>query len=65
MPAVTVLPFPIQPQPSKQTRRPRKPTKRISLRQARYMMEGLAFAREIGLPLNTHLIIHWGGTLVR
>ena len=28
------------------------------------MMEGLNFAREIGLPLNTHLIIHWGGTLV-
>ena len=27
------------------------------------MMEGLAFAQEIGLPLNTHLIIHWGGTL--
>jgi hypothetical protein len=27
------------------------------------MMEGLFFAREIGMPLNTHLIIHWGGTL--
>ena len=27
------------------------------------MMEGLFFAREIGKPLNTHLIIHWGGTL--
>ena len=27
------------------------------------MMEGLNFAREIGLPLNIHLIIHWGGTL--
>jgi hypothetical protein len=27
------------------------------------MMEGLAFAREIGMSLNTHLIIHWGGTL--
>ena len=27
------------------------------------MMEGLSFAREIGMPLNTHLIIHWGGTL--
>ena len=61
--AVTVLSFPIQPQPSKQPRRPRKPTKRISLRQARSMMEGLDFAREIGLSLNTHLIIHWGGTL--
>ena len=28
------------------------------------MMEGLAFAQEIGLPLNTHLIVHWGGTLL-
>ena len=55
--------FPIQPQPSKQTRGPRKPTKRVSLRQARCMMEGLNFAREMKLPLNTHLIIHWGGTL--
>lgn len=27
------------------------------------MMEGLYFAREIRMPLNTHLIIHWGGTL--
>jgi hypothetical protein len=27
------------------------------------MMEGLFFAREFGRPLNTHLIIHWGGTL--
>jgi hypothetical protein len=62
--AVTVLPFPTQAQPLKQTRRPRQPTKRISLRQARTMMDGLAFAREIGTPLNTHLIIHWGGTLV-
>jgi len=27
------------------------------------MMDGLAYAREIGTHLNTHLIIHWGGTL--
>jgi hypothetical protein len=27
------------------------------------MMEGLSFASEIGKTLNTHLIIHWGGTL--
>jgi hypothetical protein len=27
------------------------------------MMDALAFAREIGLPLNSHLTIHWGGTL--
>ena len=60
---MTVLPFPSSTRPTKQTRRSRKPTKRINLRQARIMMEGLFFAREIGKPLNTHLIIHWGGTL--
>jgi hypothetical protein len=27
------------------------------------MMEGLSFARERGTPLNTHLIVHWGGTV--
>jgi len=26
-------------------------------------MEGLSFARESGTPLNTHLIVHWGGTV--
>jgi hypothetical protein len=26
-------------------------------------MGGLSFARKVGTPLNTHLIIHWGGTL--
>ena len=46
-----------------QTRRPRQSTKRINLRQARCLMEGLSFAHEIGAPLNAHLIIHWGGTL--
>jgi hypothetical protein len=60
---MTVLPFPALPQQSKQTRRPRQPTRRISLRQARCLMGGLSFAREVGTPLNTHLIIHWGGTL--
>jgi hypothetical protein len=60
---VTVLPFPTPVQQPKQTRRPRQPAKHISLRQARSLMEGLSFAREIGTPLNTHLIIHWGGTL--
>ena len=28
------------------------------------MMAGLSFAQKIGMSLNTHLIIHWGGTLV-
>jgi hypothetical protein len=27
-------------------------------------MDGLGFTREIGLPLNSHLIIQWGGTLI-
>jgi hypothetical protein len=36
--AVTVLLFPTPVQPSKQTRRPRKPTKRISLGQARNIL---------------------------
>ena len=59
------VPFPSPPRFSHQN----KPAhldndKRISLRQARNIMEGLLFAREIGIPLNTHLIIHWGGTLV-
>ena len=27
------------------------------------MLEGLSFAQRIGSSLNTHLIIHWGGTL--
>ena len=53
----------IGPSPHKRSRGGRQATKRISLRQARTMMDGLAFAREIGTPLNTHLIIHWGGTL--
>jgi hypothetical protein len=60
---VTVLPFPGPPQQPRQSRRPRRPTKRISLRQARCLAKGLAFARERGAPLNTHLIVHWGGTL--
>jgi hypothetical protein len=50
--------------PSKKKRlpRPRHPTKRISMRQAQNMIEGLAFAREIGTPLNAHATIHWVGT---
>ena len=28
------------------------------------MMEGLNFARGTGVPLNAHLIVHWGGTFV-
>jgi hypothetical protein len=36
-------------------------TKRITLRQAENMMAALAFAREIGAPLNVHATIHWRG----
>jgi hypothetical protein len=32
------------------------------MRQAKDMMEALAFAREIGTPLNFHATIHWVGT---
>jgi hypothetical protein len=60
---VTVLPFTSPVRSPKQSREPRQPTKRISLSHAQNMMEGLFFARQIGMPLNTHLIIHWGGTL--
>lgn len=60
---MTVIPLNAAPLPSpKSQRSPRKPTKRINTRQARNMMDGLAFAREIGTSLNAHLIIHWGGT---
>jgi hypothetical protein len=60
---MTVLSFPSSVRPHKRSRGGRQATKRISLRQARTMMDGLVFARESGARLNTHLIIHWGGTL--
>jgi hypothetical protein len=61
---MTVLRFPSQEPGAKKARGSRQPTRRISLRQARSMMDALAFARGIGTPLNTHIIIHWGGTLI-
>ena len=48
--------------PSQGTSRKHRPTKRITLRQATNLMEALAFAREIGTPLNAHATIHWVGT---
>jgi hypothetical protein len=39
-------------------------SKRISLGQATNMMAAVAFAREIGTPLNAHATIHWAGTKV-
>ena len=40
----------------------RRASKHITLRQATNLMEAVAFAREIGAPLNAHATIHWGGT---
>jgi hypothetical protein len=37
-------------------------SKRINMRQATNMMAGVAFARQIGTPLNAHATIHWAGT---
>ena len=45
---------------------PTKPraTTRITLRQATNLMDAVAYARQIGTPLNTHATIHWVGTKV-
>ena len=40
----------------------RRASKRISMRQATNMMEAVAFAKLIGLPLVAHLTIHWAYT---
>jgi hypothetical protein len=37
-------------------------SKRINMRQASNMMEAVAFAKLIGLPLVAHLTIHWAFT---
>jgi hypothetical protein len=42
----------------------RRASKRIALRQATNLMEAVAFAREVGTPLNAHATIHWAGTKV-
>jgi hypothetical protein len=42
----------------------RRGTKRLSLPQASNIMAAVAFAREIGTPLNAHATIHWVGTEV-
>lgn len=52
-----------RPVPTSKTERPaRQSSNRISMRQAQNMIEALAFAREIGTPLNAHATIHWVGT---
>jgi len=40
-------------------------TKYISISQAKAMIEAVQYAKAVGLPLNTHLIIHWAGTFGR
>jgi hypothetical protein len=50
----------LQPEPKRRTRA----TKRITLHQANNMMAAVAFARQIGTPLNAHATIHWAGTRV-
>ena len=47
---------------TKPKRKRRSASKRITLRQASNMMAGVAFARQIGTPLNAHATIHWAGT---
>jgi len=50
--------------PRKHNRTSRQPTARINMRQARNMVDAVAFAREIGTSLNAHVTIHWVGTNV-
>lgn len=47
---------------TKPKRKRRSASKRITLRQASNMMAAVAFARQIGTPLNAHATIHWAGT---
>jgi hypothetical protein len=39
-----------------------RPSKRITMRQATNMMEGVRYARGIGMPMNAHATIHWACT---
>jgi hypothetical protein len=39
-----------------------RPRFNISLRQAQGLMDAIAFARELGTPLNAQATIHWAGT---
>jgi hypothetical protein len=55
------LPTPCRGEATKPKRQSRA-SKRINMRQASNMMEALAFARMIDLPLVAHLTIHWAYT---
>jgi hypothetical protein len=60
-----VCPFPAQPsrQRKHRGRYPTKGSKYISLRQATNIVEAVAFAKSIGIPLVAHLTLHWSGTV--
>ena len=57
--ALSIISCTPQPTPTKH-----RPTKRITLRQAKNLMEAVAYARETGTPLNAHATTHWVGTKV-
>jgi hypothetical protein len=57
------LPVASQGEATKPKRKPRV-SKRITMRQASNMMDAVAFARQIGAPLNAHATIHWAGTKI-
>jgi hypothetical protein len=59
--ALSHLPTPCRREEAKSKRQPRA-SKRINMRQASNMIEAVAFARQIGLPLMAHLTIHWAFT---
>jgi hypothetical protein len=57
------LPLPLDRVEATKPKRQRA-SKRITMRQATNMMEGVRYARGIGRSLNAHATIHWAGTKV-
>jgi hypothetical protein len=63
--AGALLPLPVAEQAGEATKpMTLRASKRIIMRQACNMMAAVAFARQIGTPLNAHATIHWAGTRV-
>jgi hypothetical protein len=60
--ALAYLPAPRRDVAASPERRQPRASKRMSMQQAFNMMEAVAFARTIGLPLVAHLTIHWAFT---
>jgi hypothetical protein len=56
------LPLPLDRVEATKPKRQPRPSKRITLRQATNIMEAVRFAKSVGLPLVTHLTIHWSLT---